>query len=189
MQSASRRGLTERFDSTVGRGTVIMPFGGKTQSTPSQAMAALMPVLPGHETDTASLMAWGCDPQRLSADCFKGAYGAVYTSVAKIVASGADYKKAYLTLQEFFEKLRKEPGRWGKPFRALLGALQAQTELSAAAIGGKDSMSGTFLDMDVPPTVISFAVAPINAKEIITTEFKQAGNSVYLFGGENGPGD
>lgn len=186
LQSASRRGLTERFDSTVGRGTVIMPFGGKTQSTPSQAMAALMPVLPGHETDTASLMAWGCDPQRLSADCFKGAYGAVYTSVAKIVASGADYKKAYLTLQEFFEKLRKEPGRWGKPFRALLGALQAQTELSAAAIGGKDSMSGTFLDMDVPPTVISFAVAPINAKEIITTEFKQAGNNVYLFGGENG---
>ncbi len=186
LQSASRRGLTERFDSTVGRGTVIMPFGGKTQSTPSQAMAALMPVLPGHETDTASLMAWGCDPQRLSADCFNGAYGAVYTSVAKIVASGADYKKAYLTLQEFFEKLRKEPGRWGKPFRALLGALQAQTELSAAAIGGKDSMSGTFLDMDVPPTVISFAVAPINAKEIVTTEFKQAGNSVYLFGGENG---
>ena len=186
LQSASRRGLTERFDSTVGRGTVIMPFGGKTQSTPSQAMAALMPVLPGHETDTASLMAWGCDPQRLSADCFKGAYGAVYTSVAKIVASGADYKKAYLTLQEFFEKLRKESVRWGKPFRALLGALQAQTELSAAAIGGKDSMSGTFLDMDVPPTVISFAVAPINAKEIITTEFKQAGNSVYLFGGENG---
>lgn len=186
LQSASRRGLTERFDSTVGRGTVIMPFGGKTQSTPSQAMAALMPVLPGHETDTASLMAWGCDPQRLSADCFKGAYGAVYTSVAKIVASGADYKKAYLTLQEFFEKLRKEPGRWGKPFRALLGALQAQTELSAAAIGGKDSMSGTFLDMDVPPTVISFAVAPINAKEIVTTEFKQAGNNVYLFGGESG---
>ena len=186
LQSASRGGLTERFDSTVGRGTVIMPFGGKTQSTPSQAMAALMPVLPGHETDTASLMAWGCDPQRLSADCFNGAYGAVYTSVAKIVASGADYKKAYLTLQEFFEKLRKEPGRWGKPFRALLGALQAQTELSAAAIGGKDSMSGTFLDMDVPPTVISFAVAPINAKDIITTEFKQAGNNVYLFGGENG---
>ena len=186
LQSASRVGLTERFDSTVGRGTVIMPFGGKTQSTPSQAMAALMPVLPGHETDTASLMAWGCDPQRLSADCFNGAYGAVYTSVAKIVASGADYKKAYLTLQEFFEKLRKEPGRWGKPFRALLGALQAQTELSAAAIGGKDSMSGTFLDMDVPPTVISFAVAPINAKDIITTEFKQAGNNVYLFGGENG---
>ena len=186
LQSASRGGLTERFDSTVGRGTVVMPFGGKTQSTPSQAMAALMPVLPGHETDTASLMAWGCDPRRLSADCFNGAYGAVYTSVAKIVASGADYKKAYLTLQEFFEKLRKEPGRWGKPFRALLGALQAQTELSAAAIGGKDSMSGTFLDMDVPPTVISFAVAPINAKDIITTEFKQAGNNVYLFGGENG---
>ena len=186
LQSASRGGLTERFDSTVGRGTVIMPFGGKTQSTPSQAMAALMPVLPGHETDTASLMAWGCDPQRLSADCFNGAYGAVYTSVAKIVASGADYKKAYLTLQEFFEKLRKDPHRWGKPFRALLGALQAQTELSAAAIGGKDSMSGTFLDMDVPPTVISFAVAPINAKDIITTEFKQAGNNVYLFGGENG---
>ena len=112
-----------------------MPFGGKTQRTPAQAMAALFPVLPGQETDQASVMSWGCDPAALSADPYPGAHDAVYTSVAKIVAAGADYKKAYLTLQEFFEKLRDEPQRWGKPFSALLGALDAQLELGAAAIG------------------------------------------------------
>ena len=114
-------------------------------------MAALFPVLPGQETDQASVMAWGCDPDQLSADPYSGAHSAVYTSVAKLVAAGADYKTAYLTLQEFFEKLRTEPERWGKPFAALLGALDAQLELGAAAIGGKDSMSGSFDDMDVPP--------------------------------------
>ena len=151
LKCASRRGLTERFDGSIGAGSVLMPFGGKTQRTPAQAMAALFPVLPGQETDQASVMSWGCDPEALSADPYQGAHDAVYTSVAKIVAAGADYKKAYLTLQEFFEKLRDEPQRWGKPFSALLGALDAQLELGAAAIGGKDSMSGSFLDKDVPP--------------------------------------
>ena len=184
LKSASRRGLTERFDSTVGAFTLLMPFGGKTQRSPSQAMAALLPVLPGNKTEQGSVMAWGCDPDALSADPYTGAHSAVYTSVAKIVAAGADYHKAYLTLQEFFEKLRSEPARWGKPFSALLGALDAQLELGAAAIGGKDSMSGTFLDHDVPPTLISFAVAPALASEIVTTDFKKAGHGVYLFSGE-----
>ena len=163
LKSASRRGLTERFDGSIGAGSVLMPFGGKSQRTPAQAMAALFPVLPGQETDQASVMAWGCDPDQLSADPYSGAHSAVYTSVAKLVAAGADYKTAYLTLQEFFEKLRTEPERWGKPFAALLGALDAQLELGAAAIGGKDSMSGSFLELDVPPTVISFAIAPVKA--------------------------
>ena len=184
LKSASRRGLTERFDSTVGAFTLLMPFGGKTQRSPSQAMAALLPVLPGNTTEQGSVMAWGCDPDAMSADPYTGAHGAVYTSVAKIVAAGADYHKAYLSLQEFFEKLRSEPARWGKPLSALLGALDAQLELGAAAIGGKDSMSGTFLDHDVPPTLISFAVAPALASEIVTTDFKKAGHGVYLFSGE-----
>ena len=183
LKSASRRGLTERFDSTVGAFSLLMPFGGKTQRSPSQAMAALLPVLPGSKTEQGSVMAWGCDPDALSADPYTGAHSAVYTSVAKIVAAGADYHKAYLTLQEFFEKLRNEPARWGKPFSALLGALDAQLELGAAAIGGKDSMSGTFLDHDVPPTLISFAIAPVLAGEIVTTDFKAAGHGVYLFAG------
>ncbi len=183
LKSASRRGLTERFDSTVGAFTLLMPFGGKTQRSPSQAMAALLPVLPGNTTEQGSVMAWGCDPDAMSADPYTGARGAVYTSVAKIVAAGADYHKAYLSLQEFFEKLRSEPARWGKPFAALLGALDAQLELGAAAIGGKDSMSGTFLDHDVPPTLISFAVAPVCAGELVTTDFKSAGHGVYLFYG------
>ena len=182
LKCASRRGLTERFDGSIGAGSVLMPFGGKTQRTPAQAMAALFPVLPGQETDQASVMSWGCDPEALSADPYQGAHDAVYTSVAKIVAAGADYKKAYLTLQEFFEKLRDEPQRWGKPFSALLGALDAQLELGAAAIGGKDSMSGSFLDKDVPPTLISFAIAPVKAEEVLSPEFKSAGHSVYLFG-------
>ena len=183
LKSASRRGLTERFDSTVGAFSLLMPFGGKTQRSPSQAMAALLPVLPGQTTEQGSVMAWGCDPDALSADPYTGAHSAVYTSVAKIVAAGADYHKAYLTLQEFFEKLRNEPARWAKPFAALLGALDAQLELGAAAIGGKDSMSGTFLDHDVPPTLISFAIAPVLAGEIVTTDFKAAGHGVYLFDG------
>ena len=181
LKTASRRGLVERFDGSIGAGSVLMPFGGKTQKTPAQAMAALLPVLPGQETDQASVMAWGLDPDHMTLDPYTGAYGAVYTSMAKLVAAGADYKKAYLTLQEFFEKLRNEPQRWGKPFAALLGALDAQMELGAAAIGGKDSMSGSFLDLDVPPTLISFAIAPIKAGEVLTPEFKEAGHPVYLF--------
>jgi len=182
LKFASQRGLVERFDASIGAGSVLMPFGGKNQATPTQAMAAKLPVLPGQETDQASLFAWGCDPDLLSADPYIGAQASIISSVAKIVASGADYKKAYLTLQEFFEKLRTEPKRWGKPFQALLGALDAQLGLNAAAIGGKDSMSGTFLDKDVPPTVISFAIAPLKTTEVISNEFKEAGHPVYKFG-------
>ena len=182
LKTASQRGLVERFDATIGAGSVTMPFGGKKQLTPAQSMAAMLPVLPGQVTDQASIFSWGCDPDHMSIDPYTGAHAAVYTSVAKLVAAGADYKKAYLTLQEFFEKLRNEPARWGKPFAALLGALDAQLELGAAAIGGKDSMSGTFLDKDVPPTLISFAIAPVKQGEVLTPEFKEAGNPVYLFG-------
>ena len=183
LQSASRRGLTERFDGSIGAGSVLMPFGGKTQRTPAQAMAALFPVLPEQTTDQASVMAWACDPNQMMVDPYTGSYNAVYTSMAKIVAAGADYTKAYFTYQEFFEKLRQEPLRWGKPFAALLGALNAQLELGAAAIGGKDSMSGSFLDLDVPPTLISFAIAPLKAAEVLSPEFKEAGHPVYVFAG------
>ncbi len=181
LKCASRRGLVERFDGSIGAGSVLMPFGGKNQATPAQTMAALLPVLPGQETDQASVMAWGCETEWLSADPFIGARASVTVSLAKLVASGADYKKAYLTLQEFFEKLRDDPARWGKPFAALLGALDAQLRYGCAAIGGKDSMSGSFLDLDVPPTLISFAIAPIRAGDIVTPEFKEAGHPVYAF--------
>ena len=182
LKTASRRGLVERFDGSIGTGSVLMPFGGKYQATPAQVMAAKLPTLPGQVTEQGSVMAWGMDPDHMCIDPYTGAHAAIYSSVAKLVAAGADYKKAYLTLQEFFEKLRNEPGRWGKPFAALLGALDAQLELGAAAIGGKDSMSGTFLDKDVPPTLISFAIAPIDADQVLTPEFKEAGSPVYLFG-------
>ena len=184
LKCASRRGLVERFDGSIGAGSVLMPFGGKTQTTPAQAMAALLPTMPGEETDQASVMAWGCDPDALSADPYNGAYDAVTVSIAKLVAAGADPAAVYLTIQEFFEKLRDEPVRWGKPFAALLGALDAQLDYGAAAIGGKDSMSGSFLDRDVPPTLISFAIAPVKAGEVLSPEFKEAGHPVYLFGGE-----
>ena len=181
LKTASRRGLVERFDGSIGAGSVLMPFGGKTQSTPAQAMAALLPVLPGQTTDQASVMSWALDADLMSIDPYVGARTAVYHSMAKLVAAGADYKDAYLTLQEFFEKLRNEPARWGKPMAALLGAMDAQLELNAAAIGGKDSMSGSFMDLDVPPTLISFAIAPIKAGDVISPEFKAAGHPVYLF--------
>ena len=181
LKCASRRGLVERFDATIGSGSLLMPYGGKNQSSPAQAMAALLPMLPGQETRQGSVMAYGCDPDMLSMDTYEGAYAAIVTSLTKLVAAGADYKKAYLSLQEFFEKLKTEPSRWGKPFAALLGALDAQLDFAAAAIGGKDSMSGTFLDLDVPPTVISFAVSPILANAVLSTEFKAAGHPVYLF--------
>ena len=187
LKCASRRGLSERFDSTIGCGSVLMPFGGKNQRTPTQSMAALLPVLPGQETDTCSVMAWGFDPEEMSIDPYAGAYRGVVTSVAKLVASGCDYKKAYLTFQEYFEKLRTDPNRWGKPFAALLGALEAQMDMECASIGGKDSMSGTFLDLDVPPTLISFAIAPAKAGDVITPEFKEAGHPVYLFNSRTAP--
>ena len=181
LKTASRKGLVERFDGSIGAGSVLMPFGGKTQRTPAQAMAALIPTLPNETTTTASVMAWGFDADVMSIDTYSGAHAAVYNSIAKIVAAGADYRDAYLTLQEFFERLKNDPSRWGKPFAALLGAMDAQLELGTAAIGGKDSMSGTFLDKDVPPTLISFAIAPIKADKVISPEFKAAGHPVYLF--------
>ncbi len=180
---ASRRGLVERFDGSIGAGSLLMPFGGKFQRTPAQVMAALLPVLPGQETEQASVMSWACDPEEMSVDPFCGAYTAVEESITKLVAAGADYRKVYLTLQEYFEKLRTNPASWGKPFAALLGAMEAQMDYGAAAIGGKDSMSGSFLDMDVPPTLVSFAIAPIRAHELITPEFKEPGHPVYFFCG------
>ena len=183
LKSASRRGLSERFDASVGAGSVLMPFGGKRQRTPTQVMAALLPVLPGHETQDCSVMAWGFDPDWMSRNAYTGAQAAVIMSVAKLVASGCDYRQAYLTFQEYFEKLRDDPQRWGKPFSALLGALDAQLALNIAAIGGKDSMFGSFLDMDVPPTFVSFAIAPSQADRVLSPEFKEAGHPVYLFGG------
>ncbi|WP_418765896.1 phosphoribosylformylglycinamidine synthase [Mailhella sp.] len=186
LKCASRRGLAERFDATIGAGSVLMPFGGERQRTPAQVMAALLPVLPGQETDDCSVMAWGFDADDMSADPYAGAYRSVITSVARLAASGCDYRKAYLTLQEYFEKLRDDPERWGKPFAALLGALDAQLDLNVAAIGGKDSMSGSFLDMDVPPSLISFAIAPAKVGDILSTEFKEAGHPVYLFEPEKG---
>ena len=182
LKTASRRGLVERFDGSIGTGSVLMPFGGKTQRTPAQAMAAVLPTLPGQYTDQGSVMAWGMDPDHMCLDPYTGAHAAVYSSVAKLVAAGADYRKVYLSLQEFFERLRNEPSRWGKPFAALLGALDAQLELGAAAIGGKDSMSGSFIDYDVPPTLISFAIAPIDQNEVLTPEFKESDHPVYVFG-------
>ncbi len=151
LKCASRRGLTERFDGSIGAASVLMPFGGSTQRTPAQSMAALLPVLPGQTTDQASVMAWGFDPDTMVRDPFTGRLPQWWTLWPKLVAAGCDRRQAYLTFQEYFEKLRDEPARWGKPFSALLGALYAQLGLDVAAIGGKDSMSGTFLDLDVPP--------------------------------------
>ena len=182
LNTALQRGLGERFDSTIGAGSVLMPFGGKFQRTPAQVMAALLPVLPGQETEDCSVMSWGCEIfQKGQPNPYESALFAVVESVAKLVAAGCDYKTAYLTFQEYFEKLREEPTRWGKPFAALLGALHAQLGLGIAAIGGKDSMSGSFMDMDVPPTLISFAITPEKAENILSPEFKEAGHPVYLF--------
>ncbi len=181
LKCGSRRGLTERFDGSIGSASVLMPFGGLTQRTPTQVMAATFPVEPGKSTDMCSVMSWGFDPDWMSADPYTGATASVVLSMAKLVAAGCDPKAAYLTFQEYFEKLREEPTRWGKPFAALLGTVDAQLGLEVAAIGGKDSMSGSFLDMDVPPTLISFAIAPASAADVLSPEFKQAGRPVYLF--------
>ena len=180
LRHCSQRGLGERFDASIGAGTVIAPYGGKTQRSPAQAMAALLPAW-GRETSTASVMAFGCDPYALEQNPFTGARDAVIDSVAKLVATGCNPNDVYLSLQEYFPRLGDDPTRWGMPFAALLGALDAQLGLGAAAIGGKDSMSGSFEDLDVPPTLISFAVAPCPASHIVSPEFKTAGNHVYYF--------
>ena len=173
---ASNKGLSERFDSTIGAGTVLMPFGGKRQLTPNMAMVAKLPVF--GETTTASAMAWGFNPYIMSKNQFTGAYLSVVESLAKLVAAGFEHEKAYLSFQEYFEKLRDEPERWGKPTAAVLGALMAQVDLGAGAIGGKDSMSGSFENLDVPPTLISFAVAVGSMKRATSPEFKGAGHRI-----------
>ncbi len=175
----SKRGLAERFDSTIGAGTVLMPFGGKYQQTPPQAMVNLVSVEKGH-TNTVSYMAWGGNPYVAEKSPYHGAYLAVVESVSKLIATGAEYKDVYLTFQEYFKKLKKDAKRWGQPTSALLGAFKAQVELGVAAIGGKDSMSGTFEDIDVPPTLVSFAVTTGKVDEVISPEFKKAGNKVVL---------
>ena len=175
----SKKGLSERFDSTIGAGTVMMPFGGAHQLTPSQTMVAKIPVLHGI-TNTVTGMAWGFHPQVMEQSPYEGAYLAVIESVSKLVAAGFDYRRAYLTFQEYFERMTSDPNRWGQPFAALLGAFDAQMDLQIAAIGGKDSMSGTFEHMDVPPTLVSFAVAPGENNRMISPEFKGAGHTVRL---------
>ena len=175
----SQKGLGERFDATVGAASVLMPFGGKYQLTPSEAMVAKLPVRHG-ETNTASAMAFGFDPDLSTWSPFHGAVYAVVEAVAKIVATGGDACRVRLTLQEYFERLGTDPKKWGKPFAALLGALRAQHELGIPAIGGKDSMSGTFENLNVPPTLVAFAVATMRANEALSPEFKYPGNTVVM---------
>ena len=175
----SKRGLSERFDSTIGAGTVLMPFGGRYQRTPSQAMAYKISV-EKKDTRTCSLMSWGYNPYISSASPYHGAYTAVIESVSKLIASGAEFKDVYLTFQEYFEKLGKDSEKWGKPLSALLGAFKAQMGLGIAAIGGKDSMSGTFEDINVPPTLVSFAVTTEDIDNILSNDFKAAGHRVLL---------
>lgn len=177
----SQKGLVERFDNTIGSGTVLMPFGGLTAMTPIQTMVAKLPVL-GAETRTVSMMSYGYNPNIGKWSPFHGGFYAVVESMAKLVAAGGDYKKARLSLQEYFEKLGTNSEKWGKPLAALLGASYAQKAFGTAAIGGKDSMSGTFKDLDVPPTLISFAVTHGLAEEVISPEFKKTDSKLlYLY--------
>ena len=174
----SQKGLGERFDSTIGASTVLMPYGGKYQLTPTMAMAAKLPV--DGETTTCSGMAWGFNPYLTEADPYRGAYMAVVESVTKLVCAGFRHKDMYLTFQEYFEHLNTAPERWGKPLAALLGALDAQMGLGIASIGGKDSMSGSFEGLDVPPTLVSFATAIGNTANVMSPEFKKANSSVVI---------
>jgi phosphoribosylformylglycinamidine synthase len=175
----SQRGLAERFDSTIGAATILLPYGGRYQLTPAEGMAAKIPVL-GGETNTATLMAYGFNPDISTWSPFHGAVYAIVEAVAKITAMGGDYRKIRLTLQEYFEKLGDDPERWGKPFAALLGAMYAQEMLGIPAIGGKDSMSGTFEDLDVPPTLVAFAVTTARADQVLSPEFKSADSMAVL---------
>ena len=176
---ASQKGLVELFDSTIGAGSALMPFGGKSYQTPTEGMAAKIPVAVG-ETTTGTLMAHGYNPEMAIWSPFHGGMYAVVESVAKVVAMGGNYQDIYLSLQEYFEKLRGEAVRWGKPFSALLGAYRAQKEFKIGAIGGKDSMSGSFKDLDVPPTLISFAVSAMDMGGLISPEFKRADSRIVM---------
>lgn len=175
----SKRGLSERFDSTIGAGTVLMPFGGKFQLTPIQAMVQKISV-EKKETNNCSLMSYGFNPFIMEKSPYHGAYFSVIESVCKLIATGSTFKEIYLTFQEYFEKLGKDKNRWGKPLAALLGAFKAQKELGICAIGGKDSMSGSFENINVPPTLVSFAISTAKTKNIISPEFKKSKNKVYL---------
>ena len=179
LNCCSQRGLVERFDSTIGANTVIIPFGGKYQLTPAEGMVARIPTLKGY-TDAGTIMTYGYNPYIASWSPFHGAVYAIVESVAKYVALGGDYKKAYLTLQEYFEKLRNEPERWGKPLAALLGAYYVQEQLQIAAIGGKDSMSGSYNELDVPPTLVSFCIGDVDTTKVVSNEFKKADSKVYV---------
>ena len=179
LNTCSKRGLSERFDSTIGAGTVLMPFGGKHQQTPIQAMVHKISVEKAH-TDDCSLMAYGYNPFIAEKSPYHGAYLAVVESAAKLIAAGASFEDTYLTFQEYFARPGKDPKRWGQPMAALLGAFRAQKELGIVAIGGKDSMSGTFEKLDVPPTLVSFAVTTDKVQNIVSPEFKAAGHKVYL---------
>ena len=181
----SKRGLSEKFDSTIGAGTVLMPFGGKNQKTPIQAMVHKVSVEEKH-TDTCSYMAWGYNPYIAEKSPYHSAYLAVVESVAKLVAAGASFEDVYLTFQEYFEKPGRDGSRWGKPFSALLGAFRAQIELGIGAIGGKDSMSGSFEKLDVPPTLVSFAITTGKCDEVVTNDAKAAGHKLVKVSPEYG---
>ncbi len=184
----SKQGLSERFDSTIGAGTVMMPFGGKRQRTPAQAMVQKVSVEKKH-TDTCSFMSWGYNPYITEASPYHGAYLAVVESVSKLIASGASFEDVYLTFQEYFEKPGNDPKRWGKPLSALLGAFAAQMDFGIGAIGGKDSMSGSFEKLDVPPTLVSFAVTTGKTADVVSGDLKKAGSKLVLLSpayGENG---
>ncbi|MGL4483443.1 MAG: phosphoribosylformylglycinamidine synthase subunit PurQ, partial [Anaerovoracaceae bacterium] len=176
---ASQKGLIDRFDSTIGTGTVLMPLGGKNQLTAAMGMAAKIPVLEG-DSRTASLMSFGFDPDLSEKNCYLGAMYAVIDSVTKLVAMGGEFENINLSFQEYFEKLGKDPVKWGKPFAALLAALKVQRELKMPAIGGKDSMSGTFNHISVPPTLISFAVTTADVENVISPEFKKTDSKIVL---------
>ena len=179
LNTCSKRGLSERFDATIGAGTVLMPFGGKHQQTPIQAMVHKISLEKGH-TDDCSVMSWGYNPFITEKSPYHGAYLAVVESAAKLIATGASYEDVYLTFQEYFLRVGKDAKRWGQPTAALLGAFKAQMDLKIAAIGGKDSMSGTFENIDVPPTLVSFAVTTDKIPNIISNDFKKAGSQVVL---------
>ena len=180
LNECSQKGLVEKFDGSIGAGSVFMPHGGKYQKTETQAMVAKLPVLKG-KCDTVTMMSYGFDPYLSSWSPYHGAMYAVVDSIAKIVANGGDYKKIRMTYQEYFRRMTEDPRRWSQPFASLLGSFDAQMGFGLPSIGGKDSMSGTFNDIDVPPTLVSFAVDVAKEKDIITPEFKKAGNKIVKF--------
>lgn len=179
LNCCSQKGLVERFDSSIGAGTVLMPFGGKYQLTPTEAMCAKIPTLKGY-TNSGTIMSFGYDPYLSEISPLHGAAFAVIDSLTKYVACGGDYKKAWFTFQEYFEKLREEPTRWGKPLAALLGAYLVQEKLGLASIGGKDSMSGSYNELDVPPTLTSFCIGVVDTNKVVSNEFKKANSNVYM---------